>query len=136
MFGSTKRASKLEQCLKGQTDVPPYKWFPEVTYSEVTGAHFYQRELSALAKKYQSTPAMIEMAREPNNQHDPKAIAYYCEGKIVGHVPSDALDWWHNLFSFIEDENARLVGVATFQLWKTTNEFLLKPQIRVPKKFQ
>lgn len=134
LFSAVKEQSDLHKCLTSQADVGNYKWFEEYTYSEITGAHFYQKELKALAKKYKSTAAPIEMVREFDNKADPRAIAYYCNGVKIGHVPTANLDWWHRLFEYAGDAKVRLVGTATFSLWEAENEILAKPKMQVLRK--
>ena len=132
LFGSVK--NELQQCLQLQQDVGNYKWLPEYTYADITGASYYQPALTKFAKKYGTRSANVEMVRQPENKVDQKAIAYFCDGVEIGHVPTQALDCWHKLFNFVGDENTRLVGVVTFPFWDKEKIYLAKPKIQVLRK--
>jgi len=132
-FGSLEKESQIEQCLRTQADVGVYKWFKATEYSDITGAKFYQTELNKLARQYGSSPAPIEIVRETWRTDYPRAIAYVCNGLKIGHIPTDIVEAWHKTFELTNDLNARLVGRATFSLWKTENIILAKPVIQVPR---
>jgi hypothetical protein len=57
---------------------------PKRLECSLAGVGYRQLELRRLPK---STRAAL--VREPNNQHDPNAIAVYVDGRHVGYVPKD-----------------------------------------------
>ena len=54
----------------------------------VVGESFYKRALGSLFKglKVDELDVIVTFEREPNNQHDPKAIKASIDGKQVGHL--------------------------------------------------
>lgn len=135
LFGSgNKRVNtndELQECISTQQDVGVYKWLPEYTWASITGASHYQPALKSLLKKYGTRAANVCLAREPENKFDSKAIAFYCDGQVIGHMEKMELDWWHKLFNFVGDENTKLVGMTTFTFWDNGGLVLAKPKIQV-----
>ena len=134
MFGN--KMNDIEKCLKQEADVGVYKWLPEYTWAEIVGESFYQKELQSLFKKYKRSFAPCEVIREPNNPIDSRAIGFYCDGKKIGSIPKEALDWWHQLFEQVGDGKTRLVGSVSFHPWEEKNWVMAKPKIQVIRKIQ
>ncbi len=124
----------LEKCLKIEADVGDYKWLPEYTWAEIVGETFYQKELINLFKKYKRNYAPCEVVREPDNKMDSRAIAFFCDGKKFGHIPTGELDWWHRLFNQVGGEKTRLVGTVSFHPFEEKNLVMAKPKIQVIRK--
>ena len=49
----------------------------------------YQFGEGALVLDHLKPGARLEMVAEPDNPHDPSAIALYFEGKRLGYIPAD-----------------------------------------------
>jgi hypothetical protein len=123
--------SQLKRCLETQQDVGVYKWLPEYTWADIVGQTHYQPALKSLLKKYGNTPANVFVMQEVDNKLHPNAIAFYCDGHMIGHVESLASDWWHQLFDYVGDVNTRLVGTVTFSYWDKGKLVMPKPKIQV-----
>lgn len=87
---------------------------------DVVGESHYTSELYALLRtygdagsdRYQEAKAPCVLVREPNNPHDPNAVAVQVGGYTVGHIPREEapqVAWQLDLVG------AHLAGVATLR---------------------
>lgn len=54
----------------------------------------YRRLAPPAAAGYNDREVAVELVREPTNEHDPNAVAVWCEGLQVGYMPRDRAAAW------------------------------------------
>lgn len=113
IFGSTidKTAinADIDQCLSTKKSVGTYRYGVRQFECEIAGEEYHQGILSRLRR----VESVCEIVREPENDHDKRAIVVKVDGLEVGYIPKNCLDYMHKVFDAMGDENIRLVGTLT-----------------------
>jgi len=104
--------SDARKALKLETNVGDFIWSPHISTASITGANFNQAVLKKAFKKHGTAPFVVAMTREPSNKYDKRAIAYVSDFGVIGHVPSEDLDYWHGLLEKAGDARTCFVGLA------------------------
>jgi len=121
----------LDKCVAQEADVGIYRWGSKWRNLTTVGITFYQVAIKELSRKSKEQFLPCNLMREPQNKHSARAIALVCQGRIIGHVPNDDLDFWHQIFEQYNDPRVCLAGRVKFR-GQGSNTFFVDAEIRIP----
>jgi hypothetical protein len=124
IFSKPKGLIDLDTGKRESRSVGDYIWLDDFTWIEVAGSIHHQDTLKPLLGKYEGLKFInCEVVREPSNKFNPRAISILVKGQLT--------DSWHQLFDFIDEPNARLVGSLNVHNWD--GKAMAKAKIQVDR---
>lgn len=132
IFSKAKGLIDLDTAIRESKSVGDYKWFDDFSWIDVAGSTHHQDTLKPLLGTYEGLKFLnCEVVREPSNKFNPGAISIRVQGRLAEYIPDAELDSWHQLFDFIDEPDARLVGALNVHDWE--GKAMTKAKIQVDR---
>jgi len=109
----------LEKCVKKQMNVGIYQWLPDRIAGDITGSRDHQAALIKIFKKHKNNMIPVELIWKSQT-----IMEYYCDGMMIGFIPTDHLDRWNEFFNYMGDAPKRMVGTVQISYWDKGKMYL------------
>jgi RNA polymerase-binding transcription factor DksA len=100
-------------------------WYdvPSGSQFDIAGTHYHVDELVRIfpdaGDEPITTDAVAELVREPNNPHDPNAVAVLIQRRLVGYIPAELAPAWSRYLAALETRGLRARAAAA--VWRHWN---------------